>query len=138
MRTVVTLVAAAAFLLHFALGCCAHHAHAAEGVKVQTDDCCCHHGCNHSGSSDRSHEQEPQDSDDSDCPGHRCTDSQCVFMATGKTVVAKDAFVTALPDCVAVPVALSSNVRPVDSAIDLWSLIALPVRIHLFNQVLLI
>lgn len=138
MRNIVTLISAAAFLLHFALGCCAHHAHATEGVTVQTDDCCCQHGCNHSGSGGNSPEREPQDTDDSDCPGHRCTDSQCVFMAAGKTVVAKDTFTAVLPVCVAERLSQSSNLRPAHGAIDLWGLIGPPVRTHLFNQVLLI
>src|SRR6187401_1278380 len=110
MRTIVTLFTAAAFMLHFTLGCCAHHAHAAEGavcpckIAVHDHDGHDHDGHDHDGHDHDGHDhdghdhessepcdQSPGDSD-SPCPGHHCNDGHCVFMAAGKTVVAKAAF----------------------------------------------
>ena len=143
MRTIVTLITAAAFMLHFTLGCCAHHALAAEGtvcsdhaqVAVHDHDCHGHDGHDHE--SPGSGDQSPCDSK-SECPGQHCNDGQCVFMAAGKTVVAKAAFITVLPLCVAEPTSFESISSVATAAIDSGGLIALPVRTHLFNQVLLI
>ena len=88
------------------------------------------------------HSPQPSDKapDDSDskCPGHLCSDGHCVFMAAGKTVVAKSAFIAVLPLFVAEPVSFAVVSPHAVAAIDSGGLIALPVRTHLFNQVLLI
>ncbi len=143
MRAIVTLITGAAFMLHFTLGCCAHHAHAAEGtfcsehdqVAVQDHDCHGHDGHDHE--SPGSGDQSPGDSK-SDCPDKHCNDAQCVFMAAGKTVVAKAAFMAVLPLVLAQPDLFAASLPHVTAAIDSGGLIALPVRMHLFNQVLLI
>jgi hypothetical protein len=148
MRTIVSLITAAAFALHFTLGCCAHHAHAAEGTVCSGHanladhhhDSHDHDGRDHDG---RDHEspgpcdQSPADSD-SECPSQHCNDGHCVFMAAGKTVVAKDTFTAALPLCIAEPASVESISPLAAAAIDFGGRIALPVRTHLFNQVLLI
>lgn len=144
MRFVVTLITAAAFALHFTLGCCAHHAHADEGtacndysiVAVHSHDGHDHDG--HSHDSPEPCDQSPGDSD-SPCPGQHCNDGHCVFMAAGKTVVAKAVFMVVLPRCIAEPTSFESISSLATAAIDSGGgLIALPVRTHLFNQVLLI
>ena len=143
MRTIVTLITAAAFVLHFALGCCAHHAHAAAGAicshhsNIVVGDRCCHDHGGHSHDSPESSDQSPAGSD-SECPRQHCNDGHCVFMAAGKTVVAKATFVAVLPLCIAEPVSVESISSLAAAAIDSGGLIALPVRTHLFNQVLLI
>lgn len=58
-------------------------------------------------------------------------------MAAGKTVVAKSAFVAVLPELVAEPASFASLSPLAAAAIDSGGLIGLPVRIHLFHQVLL-
>jgi len=143
MRTIVALITAAAFVLHFALGCCAHHAHAAEAANCShhSNVVVGHHGCHdhdgHSHDSPESSDQSP-DGSDSKCPSQHCNDGHCVFMAAGKTVVAKAAFTAALPLCIAEPASVESISSLAAAAIDSGGLIALPVRTHLFNQVLLI
>lgn len=140
MRSLVSLITAAAFLLHFFLGCCAHHAHAAEGTVCNNPAKVAAHGHDHDWGGHESSgpcNQSSGDSD-SDCPGQHCNDGQCVFMTAGKTVVAKDTFTVALTLFVAeaAPLRLISSL--VAAAIDSGGLLALPVRTHLFNQVLLI
>ena len=141
MRAIVNFITAAAFLLHFALGCCAHHPHAANGmvcpghasVAAFDQNCHCHDGSGHD-------TQEPgnQSSSNSEGPAQHCSGPHCVFLAAGKTVVAKTAFTAVLPQFVAEP-AYSASLTALEAvAIDSGGLIALPVRTHLFNQVLLI
>ena len=141
MRAIVTLITTAAFVLHFALGCCAHHAHAAEGMvcpdhaKVAAHDQNCH---DHDGNDHDSQEPCEQSSSDSECPAQHCGSPHCVFMAAGKTVVAKTAFTAVLPPFVAEPASFASLSPLAVAAIDTGGLIALPVRPHLFHRVLLI
>jgi len=141
MRTIVTLITAAAFVLHFTLGCCAHHAHAAGSTVcpahgiVENHE---HSGHDHDGHSHDSQQPREQLPSDSECPAQHCHDTHCVFMAAGKTVVAKDTFSTVLPLFVAEATSLALNSPLAVAAIDTGGLIALPVRTHLFNQVLLI
>jgi hypothetical protein len=143
MRFVVTLITAAAFVLHFTLGCCAHHAHAEEGTaccahaKVAVHDHDCHDHDGHSHDSPEPSDQSPGHSD-SECPRQHCNDGHCVFMAAGKTVVAKATFIAVLPLCIAEPASIESISPLAAAAIDSGGGIALPVRTHLFNQVLLI
>jgi len=141
MRTIVTLITAAAFMLHFTLGCCAHHAHAAEGTdcphraKPAVHDC--HDDDGHDHESPGSGDQSPCDSNP-ECPGQHCNDGQCVFMPAGTTVVAKAAFIAVLPLVLAEPDLFAAHLPHATAAIDSGGLVALPVRTHLFNQVLLI
>lgn len=138
MRPIVTLTTAAAFVLHFLFGCCAHHAHAAEGTVCSghavTAEYDLHHdGCDHSS-------QQPGESSpgNSECPAQHCSEGHCVFMGTGKTVVAKAALHLVMPLFVVKPAVLVPLSAPAASALDSGGLITLPVRTHLFNQVLLI
>ena len=138
MRFIVTLITAAAFTLHFTLGCCAHHAHAAEGTVCSGHaNVADHHHDGHDHETPGPCDQSPADSD-SECPSQHCNDGHCVFMAAGKTVVAKAAFTAVLPLCIAQPASVESISPLAAAAIDSGGRIALPVRTHLFNQVLLI
>lgn len=143
MRTITTLIAAAAFVLHLTLGCCAHHAHAVDGPvcskHVGTAEH--HHGCKgHSHGSHDHESQPPADGPpvDEDCPGHDCNAGHCAFMAAGKTVIAKDTYLAVLPLFVAMPLTHVSISPRISATIDSGGLIAPPVRTHLLNQVLLI
>ncbi len=134
MRTVVNLITAAAFLLHFALGCCAHHVHAAEEVNVH--DCATH---DHSGHHHDQPASDDESTDESHCPAEHCDDGHCVFALCGKTVLVKAMFIAVLPafDAVTgIEPALYS--KALTAAIDSEGLIALPVRTHLLHQVFLI
>ncbi|MEX2176637.1 MAG: hypothetical protein WD872_19885 [Pirellulaceae bacterium] len=143
MRTFITLITAAAFMLHFALGCCAHHAHAAEGSVCSAHasaanpehDCHDHHG--HGESDHDSQQPGEQPAGDSEFPDHPCSDVHCAFMAAGSTVIAKDTYLAVLPLFVAEPVSHVSISPPIAATLDSGGQIALPVRTHLFNQVLL-
>ena len=138
MRQIVTLIAATAFTLHFLWGCCAHHVHANEGVACLNpaqDADHCHGGSGHESPDPRG--QLPDESD-SPCPGQHTSDCHCIFMAAGKTVVAKAGLTAALPLAIAEASPLGSANSLAAAALDSGGLIKLPVRIHLFHQVLLI
>jgi hypothetical protein len=139
MQLFATLLTAAAFLLHMGLGCCAHHVHAAEGsahvrdagAKVHGHLCHGHHGHDHQ--SPAPGDQSP-DHSDSGLPDSDCNHCHCVFLAAGKTVVAKAVFLSAMPLCIAEP-ASRESVPALVAALDSGGLIPLPVRPHLLNQV---
>jgi hypothetical protein len=135
MRPIVSFISAAAFLLHMWLGCCAHHAHACEGSacpphSVEAVD---HSHADHDHGVNSPCEQSPTDSP---CPAERCDGSQCVFVSVGKTELPQDSTIALLPVLSSTACAGLCTAHAV-SVIDTGGLIALPVRIHLFNQVLL-
>jgi hypothetical protein len=138
MRFIVTLIAATAFMLHFLWGCCAHHVHADEGVTclnpAQAADHC-HGGSGHESPDPCSH--LPDDSD-SPCPGQHTSDCDCIFLAAAKTSVAKATFTAALPLAVELTSSPELSSSLAAAGIDAGGLIKLPVRIHLFHQVMLI
>ena len=136
MRSLITLITAAAFLLHFTLGCCAHHAHAAEGAACSGHGIVADH--DHEGHDHDSQEPCEQSPGDRECPGEHCNDGHCVFMADGKTVEVQDSFNAVLPLFVAEPASNAPISGIAAAAIDSGGLIALPVRTHLLNQILLI
>lgn len=81
---------------------------------------------------------------DSNAPGRPgdshddCHQNHCTFLVTGKTTIVPDTLVTALP-----PVAHAAVVAQRASSSASWICdtgdhLQLPVRLHLFNQVLLI
>ncbi|MFN0018608.1 MAG: hypothetical protein ACKVP0_10135 [Pirellulaceae bacterium] len=137
MRPFISLITLAACLLHFGLGCCAHHAHAADSAKCEvlfsTVD---HTGHGHS----HGHEHSVPDSETPHPGGSHndCHDSHCNLLATGKTTIILDTLIAALPMAV-----LDTVVGQVSSSSLTWirdtgDHLRLPVRLHLFNQVLLI
>jgi hypothetical protein len=76
---------------------------------------------------------------DSGCPAQHCQDGECVFMAAGKTVVVKTNCVAFLPQFFTLPVTFTAPPSPSSVAtFDSGGSLALPVRIHLLHQVLLI
>ncbi len=89
MRILTTLLAIFAFGLHLLLGCCWHHAHAADelpghrhaavGHHIHLPLCCGHghvHDCAHE------HGQEHSQSEDVPAPHAPCSDPQCVYLLT--------------------------------------------------------
>ena len=130
MRFVISLTTAIAFLAHAILGCCAHHVHAAEETT------CSQHEAVQSGHYHAA--ESPKDSPkDSPCPAERCNGSHCVFMAAGKVELAKVTTVALLP--VSTSDSIAHFRDPLGTTvIDTGGLIEPPVRLHLFNQVLLI
>lgn len=150
MKSIVNLVTVAALLLHFTLGCCAHHAHAdevsefsgPETVVGQDHNCHCHGtSCHSSESCDESacvSDSHCPAQGCPDCPGTHCNDGQCVFMGAGKTLAGKNVPLVSIPLFVVTPIAIKSVSSEIATAIDSQGRVLLPVRPHLFNQVLLI
>lgn len=139
MRPLVSLISVAAFLLHMSLGCCAHHSHAGEeglcafrSIPTQTVADHGHtHGHDHS-TPESEVPQQPKDSHDD------CHESHCSFLVSGKMTVDPDTLETALP-----PLALDAVVAQSAAISPGWKRdtgnhLRLSVRLHLFNQVLLI
>jgi hypothetical protein len=149
MRLLVTLIAVAAFWLHMLLGCCAHHSHAATGkicalASTSADDAIDHghtHGHEHEATGDgASDAHAPQHSDEpcGDHPHNDCHETHCSFIAAGKTIIALDLLVVDLPTLAsdaAIAQAAAASYRWIGDSGDHSRL---PVRLHLFHQVLLI
>lgn len=138
MRAAISVITAATFWLHILLGCCAHHAHGAESdiralaaVPIHEP----HHGHSHG------HDHSAPVSETPQHPGGShddCHENHCDFLLTGKTTAAVDALVSALP-----AVAQQTVVSQTAPSWNTWTQdtgdhLRLPVRLHLFNQVLLI
>jgi hypothetical protein len=136
MQNLVTLITTAAFWLHIALGCCAHHAHATEGPACShaAIPACEHCGHQHDGQ----READTSSPANSESPDPTCNHVQCVFMASGKTEVAKPSFICFQPH-----VAAELNSSTVIASLDAAALdpgghdAQPPVRPHLLHQVLL-
>jgi hypothetical protein len=137
MRFAVNLITTATFLLHFALGCCAHHAHAADEASLLA--CTAHDNHDHSGHRHDQPASHDESTDDSQCPSEHCDDGHCVFVLCGKTVLVKAIFIAVLPPLDA---DLTSHTtlcsQTIAKAIASAESIAPPLRAHLLNQVLLI
>jgi len=138
MRPAISLLTAAAVWVHLLLGCCSHHAHgAAEDHCISLDVellAAEHHGHSHG------HEHPTPEPRESPTPGQHhndCHESHCSFVLAAKTKVSPDTLVVALgvaAQNVSPQVATtSSNWRR-----DTGDHLQLPVRLHLFNRVLLI
>jgi hypothetical protein len=107
------------------------HPHDSPGLSDHSPQ---HHSPGHHSSEHYSSEHSGPD-----CPGQNCHDGQCVFMAGSKTVASKSGSVPGwLPLSAAHASAVAVVARPLAAAIDWRDHVARPVRIHLFNQVLLI
>jgi hypothetical protein len=138
MRSIVTLITAAAFVLHFLWGCCAHHVHADGGAA-----CLIHVEArihSHDGGGHESHDPSGQSSNDSGspCPSEHSSDCHCVFMAAVKSTVAKTVFTAVVLPSLPEVTLLGSTSSLSGVAIDSGGLFKLPVRIHLYYQIFLI
>lgn len=134
MKPAITLTTAAAFLLHMLLGCCLHHAHAAQETVCEHANEAGHSHAGHDHAletpSDQSHAEAP------DSEGH-CTGTHCVFLSGGKAPLTKLTTLALLPAFTSEAVATLCAVTSI-KFIDTGGLFEPPVRLHLFNQVLLI
>lgn len=133
MRPFISIVSCAVYLLHMWAGCCLHHEHAAEGkVGLQQTKIAAVSNGEWINAQTHLGESSPV----SPCPGERCSESQCVTVVAGKVALSK---VTT-----DVRLAVSIGQEPQHFSVlqswelDTGGLIALPVRLHLYNQVLLI
>jgi hypothetical protein len=141
MRPLVSLISVAAFLLHLGLGCCAHHAHGGGEGPCEFRTSSTESGANHGHSHDHSHDHSAPDSNSPEHPGdshNDCHESHCFFLVSGKTTVHPDTLIAALP-----PLTLDASIKQsvVPSANwrrDTGDHLQLPVRLHLFHQVMLI
>lgn len=133
MKPAITLTTAAAFLLHMLLGCCLHHAHVAQETA-------CEHA-NEAGHSHAGHDhatKSPDDDSHAEAPDSEdhCTGTHCVFLSGGKAPLTKVTTLALLPAFTSEAVA-SLYAISIIKFIDTGGLEP-PVRLHLFNQVLLI
>lgn len=132
MRTFITVVAIIALVFHVVVGCCAHHVHAdcggSHAAANAADDHAGH--CHHKHKPHSSQNEEPK-------RDTTCDEPPCVFTGVSKLQFTPDlASVFCLFASSAVPSAQSMVVFGVER-IDQSDHITLPVRIHLWNQVLL-
>jgi hypothetical protein len=137
MRAAISLITATAFWLHILLGCCAHHAHAVDGstraFPFSLAEEVADHGHSHGHSvPDSDTPQHPRGSHDD------CHESHCTFLVTGTTTVVKDPLVAALPAVTFGAVVAQAASSSIHWILDTGDHLRLPVRLHLFNQVLLI
>lgn len=133
MRPFISIVTCAAFLLHMWAGCCLHHAHAAEGAVGPQP-------AKSAGVSDGgriiAQSLRGESPEDGPCSEEQCSEGQCVSLVAGKVELSKMTTDVLLVLC-------TGEVPKAYSATQSWELDAggiavLPVRLHLFNQVLLI
>jgi hypothetical protein len=130
MRTAISLITAAALIAHFWLGCCAHHGHShGDHTTAQLTA-----GADHD--HDAADHNSPADESDSDHDG--CQEPSCVFVAAGKLVLTKD--VTPL----ATAVVSTDSIAPLELRLAPTRRIEtdtgqhVPLRLHLYLQILLI
>ena len=143
MRSIVSLITAAAVALHLVLGCCAHHSHAEGGCAShshapRTAIAQGHsHGCPHH----HYHTVPVADSDetpaDSEPSPGECNEGECAFLLAGKTTVLPDSglivpFLAPI-DVTSATIELSRS-RTCDDGGDPFYL---AVRPHLLHQVFL-
>jgi hypothetical protein len=129
MATLCRIFVAATLLVHLMVGCCSHHAHDCESAALSSpvhshathDDQCPENG------SDHSHHGAD------DCEGVKCSFVRSNQIASDSFGRPSQAFLVAVPCDPAAVVGIVSERHFV--AAD-WP--ALPVRLHLANQVLLI
>jgi hypothetical protein len=138
MQSVVALLTAAAFTLHFTLGCCAHHGHGAVGAHSAAQKAHVHRDHNHGHS--HGHQHSAPESEPAQHPGGShddCHENHCTFLAAGKFTVVLETLSTMQPavtlDVAFPPIASSST----SWLSDMGDQLRLPVRLHLFHQVLL-
>lgn len=146
MRTIICLTTAFAFVLHIGMGCCSHHAHAAERIT------CLHHvtaehdshdlatgGHRHS-HADHDHEthdhaDESKESPTPDsCPAERCQDGKCVFDTINKIELSQLTNFS-LPSLSMSESLGMAPVCPLASGFDSGGPLKLPLRLHLLHQV---
>ena len=133
MRSIVTPIAAAAIVLHALLGCCAHHAHAADNDLTPPPVHACFHA--HPGH-DHGPVSEPAApaGTDREAP---CEDTDCAFLVADKLVVENIDCRIALPLGLVCPA--STNVPQAFAVFEIDSGGPSPssLRTHLLHQVLL-
>ena len=130
MRASINLVSVAAFLLHLALGCCAHHVHADQRVVGHVA-----HGANRN---EIESTGTPLAQLPGDCPASKCDVAHCAFLTAGKAVahnpVLPKLFACAAHD----PVRAALLAHASFPQLDFNEPPALSVRRHLLHQVFLI
>lgn len=153
VRSVVSYIVVAALTLHTLLGCCWHHAHASAIDSLHVDaekaptasHCCCHH---HHGDVESEHDEAvPSDAievselgRDRQAPAP-CSDScegKCQFVSTSRATIEQpivQGFAWILPATTLEVVCKNACVRFVTRR---TTAPPLPMRVHLWNQLLLI
>jgi hypothetical protein len=136
MRFLVTILTVVALVLHLSLGCCMHHAHGDSRPASVPNECAGH--CHHHGPQAADHAEEGSDLP-ADCPAEDCDEPNCSFIAAAQTV-APEPLVSI--SAAMLPLALSATGLPAELGYqaerDLAHDAALPVRAHLWLQIILI
>lgn len=132
MRPIISILSCFAFLFHLGVGCCTHHSHAMGGssrfcLVAMPADSHASHSCHHA-DSDKS-------TLGSECPGENCDHGSCTFIGASTAEMAKTtADGLAVVPFSKLPNLLAKSQNPVGNT---QKFVFLPVRIHLFNQLLL-
>ena len=129
MRLFVTLISVAAFLLHITLGCCAHHAHANE------------HPANDAQPRRISEVFENRTASIQEtpvhCPGSECEGDFCTFLTAKQNAAPKPEPLKLFAVAANVPLRATMLACASPLRFEYGESPDLPVRRHLFNQVLL-
>ena len=146
MRTIVCLTTALAFALHIGLGCCFHHAHAADGNTCQhppeadqdsLELATSGHTHSHADHDHQHADESPASPTPDSCPHEECKSGKCVFVSISKVDLSQLANIS-LP---AILVHESLEVLADGASIlnsDFGGPPKLPLRLHLLHQVMLI
>jgi hypothetical protein len=136
MRPLVTLITTAALLLHFTIGCCAHHSHdsAVDRVVVENRDILL---TSHCPTHEHGHSEAPSGPMDR-CPSEDCDEPGCSFVLSAETST-PDLDLKFSATLLLTEVPLASSIGTVSEASEQRSdQIAPPLRAHLLLQVILI
>ena len=125
MGAVCRILSAVTLVVHLLVGCCAHHAHACDATGLSALEGHTRGDCGET--ADHSHHGPD------DCQGVKCSFVSSSRPASDSAVFCISAFFTALPDRELSQVGSVHGQFPVASG-----RLALAVRLHLANQVLLL
>jgi hypothetical protein len=141
MRAAISITTAAAVWLHMLLGCCAHHDHASAASLSDLATFPAAEVADHGHSQGHDHNHGVPQSDLPQQPGGShddCHKSHCDFLVTGSTIIVLDTLVAALPGVAYEHVVAQFKSSSANWMRDTGDHLRLPVRLHLFHQVLLI
>lgn len=134
MRTLITIISFAAFLLHLTLGCCWHHEHAAVDLIPTAANPVGHHHPH--GASHHHHHDEESEVPAEPQPGHDdCHESHCVCQVISPVSLEVDSSSIAWVMPVLLVADSVSHSRAYSFALMNSSRFStLPVRLHLWQQ----
>lgn len=136
MRSVFSSLVACSLLIHAAFGCCWHHPHeegcdeAAASTIAAAD--CDHHDTDHAVNGRSHHDSAP-------CKGHSNCQGTCHYLPGQKTQLDQHSPLAGLELAAIIPATCDLEIAAVHNTEQLHEAPAqLPLRLHLFHQILLI